>query len=143
MFFEGRIETMFQSLCRHFGLDTCTAPNEVRCKCTAEERRLLDRQLNQREINMTDLYTLSPQEIIFYGVIWCGDCRRARQVFAEKNINFVDVDIDQDTKATEFVKQLNHGYRSVPTIVFPDGSHLTEPDTLTLARKLDNLERAA
>jgi mycoredoxin len=92
---------------------------------------------------MTDLYTLSPQEIIFYGVSWCGDCRRARQVFAEKNIQFVDVDIDRDAKAAEFVKQVNHGNRSVPTIVFPDGSHLTEPDTLTLVKKLESLEQAA
>jgi mycoredoxin len=92
---------------------------------------------------MTDLYTLSPQEIIFYGVSWCGDCRRARQVFAEKSIKFVDVDIDRDAKAVEFVKQLNRGNRSVPTIIFPDGTSLTEPDTLTLARKLDSLERAA
>jgi mycoredoxin len=92
---------------------------------------------------MTDLYTLTPQEIIFYGVSWCGDCRRARQVFAEKNLKFVDVEIDRDAKAVEFIKELNRGYRSVPTIVFPDGSHLTEPDTLTLGKKLDSLERTA
>lgn len=92
---------------------------------------------------MTDLYTLAPQEIILYGVSWCGDCRRARQVFTEKNIPFVDVDIDRDPKATEFVKQINGGFRSAPTIIFPDGSHLTEPDALTLARKLESLERAA
>ena len=92
---------------------------------------------------MSDLYTLSPDAIIFYGVSWCGDCRRARQVFTGKNVKFVDIDIDQDEKAAEFVKQLNHGNRSVPTIVFPDGTSLTEPDTLALARKLDSLERAA
>ena len=92
---------------------------------------------------MTDLYTLLPQEIIFYGVSWCGDCRRARQIFADKNIKFIDIDVDQDQKAAEFVKQLNGGFRSVPTIIFPDGTSLTEPDVLTLARKLDSLELAA
>jgi len=88
---------------------------------------------------MTDLYTLTPQEIIFYGVTWCGDCRRARQVFADKKINYIDVDIDRDSKAAEFVKQVNRGNRSVPTIIFPDGASLTEPDTLSLSRKLDSL----
>jgi len=92
---------------------------------------------------MTELYTLSPQEIIFYGVSWCGDCHRARQILTEKSISFVDVDIDRDSQATEFVKSINRGYRSVPTIVFPDGSSLTEPDTLTLSRKLESLEPAA
>ncbi len=92
---------------------------------------------------MTNLYTLSPQAIIFYGVSWCGDCRRARQVFLQKGIPFIEVDIDQDSQAAEFIKGLNHGNRSVPTIVFPDGSHLTEPSTLALGKKLDNLEPAA
>ena len=92
---------------------------------------------------MTELYSLSPDQIVLYGVVWCGDCRRARQILAEKMIPYLDIDIEQDPKAAEFVKHLNLGYRSVPTIIFPDGSHLTEPDTLTLTRKLDNLERAA
>jgi mycoredoxin len=92
---------------------------------------------------LAELYNNTPQEIIFYGVSWCGDCRRARQVFAGKNVKFVDVDIDQDAKADEFVKELNHGNRSVPTIVFPDGSHLTEPDSTTLAHKLDNFKQTA
>lgn len=92
---------------------------------------------------MTDLYTLSPDIITFYGVSWCGDCRRARQVFADKQVKFIDIDIDKDSKAAEFVKQLNHGNRSVPTIVFPDGAHLTEPDTLTLGKKLDGYKQTA
>ena len=85
---------------------------------------------------MSELYTLSPQEIIFYGVSWCGDCRRARQVLTEKSILFVDVDVDQDSKAAEFVKSINRGYRSVPTIVFPDGSMLVEPSNAELSHKL-------
>jgi mycoredoxin len=31
---------------------------------------------------------------------------------------------------------LNNGNRSVPTIIFPDGSVLTEPSTSALAQKL-------
>jgi mycoredoxin len=86
---------------------------------------------------MPDLYTLSPEQIVLYGVSWCGDCRRARQVFAENNINYLDIDIDQDEKASEFVRQQNRGSRSVPTIIFPDGSTLTEPDRPTLIHKLE------
>jgi mycoredoxin len=92
---------------------------------------------------MTNLYTLTPQEIIFYGVSWCGDCRRARQVFAEKQVNFVDIDIDKDTQAAEFVMSINRGNCSVPTIIFPDGSHLTEPGALALGKKLDEFKQTA
>jgi mycoredoxin len=89
------------------------------------------------------LYSLSPAKIILYGVSWCGDCRRARQIFTEKNVEFVDLDIEQDEKATEFVKQLNRGNKSVPTIVFPDGTKLTEPDSATLSRKLESYKQTA
>jgi mycoredoxin len=92
---------------------------------------------------MTDLYNLSPSQIIFYGTAWCGDCRRARQIFAAKNVPFVEVDIDQDGKAVEFVKQLNRGFRSVPAIVFPDGAVLIEPDSATLSKKLESLGQTA
>ena len=50
---------------------------------------------------------------------------------------YLDIDIEQDPKAAEFVKQQNGGFQSVPTIIFPDGSSLTEPDRTTLANKLE------
>lgn len=92
---------------------------------------------------MPTLYTLNPDGIILYGVAWCGDCRRAKQLLAEKSIQYTDIDIDQDTKAVEFVKSVNRGFRSVPTIVFPDGTSLTEPDSTTLAAKLEAYQQTA
>ena len=92
---------------------------------------------------MGDLYTLQPTQIVLYGVSWCGDCRRARRVFAEMKVSHLDIDIDADKNAEAFVKQINRGSRSVPTIVFPDGSTLTEPDNATLANKLAAIQPAA
>lgn len=86
---------------------------------------------------MTNLYTLQPAQIVLYGVSWCGDCRRARQIFSQMNVPYLDIDIDADKQAEAFVKQVNRGNRSVPTIVFPDGSTLTEPDNVSLSNKLN------
>lgn len=86
---------------------------------------------------MNDLYTSQPTQIVLYGTSWCGDCRRARQIFAQMNVPYLDIDIDADQQAAAFVKQLNRGNRSVPTIVFPDGSTLTEPDNVSLSKKLN------
>lgn len=86
----------------------------------------------------TNLYSKSPTQIVLYGVRWCGDCRRARQVLTEKNILFLDIDIEEDLQAAEFVRLHNKGFQSVPTIVFPDGTILTEPDRPTLTQKLDS-----
>lgn len=87
----------------------------------------------------TDLYTRNPGAIVFYGTSWCGGCRRARRIFSQVNTHYVEIDIDADEQAEAFVKELNRGYRSVPTIVFPDGSVLTEPDDDTLVEKLKGL----
>ena len=76
---------------------------------------------------MSDLYILNPSQIVMYSVAWCPDCRRARTFFEEHNIPYLEVDVDRDAQAATFVKDLNRGFRSVPTIVFPDGSVLTEP----------------
>jgi glutaredoxin-like protein len=75
-------------------------------------------------------------EIILYGTDWCGGSRRARQFFDQHNIPYQWVNIDEDDAAARYVQSLNHGNRSVPTIVWPDGSRLVEPSTVQLAQKL-------
>jgi thioredoxin reductase (NADPH) len=52
------------------------------------------------------------------------------------------VDLDQHPEATEILESYNDGSRSIPTIIFPDGSHLTEPGNDELAEKL-GLSRSA
>lgn len=71
-----------------------------------------------------------------YGTSWCGDTRRARSVFEQNGIEYTWIDIDKDPEARKFVEQTNNGFRSVPTIVFPDGSILVEPSEIKLRQKL-------
>lgn len=77
-----------------------------------------------------------PDVIVVYGTSWCGDSRRARRVMDENQIAYTWVDIDKDLEARKYVESVNRGYRSVPTIVFPDGSMLVEPNTSELKTKL-------
>jgi mycoredoxin len=70
-----------------------------------------------------------------YSVEWCPDCRRAKFFFKRKKIEVLEVDVNVDNKAADFVKELNHGNRSVPTIIFPDGSMMVEPSTEELEAK--------
>jgi mycoredoxin len=65
---------------------------------------------------------MTENEIIVYGTTWCGDCIRVRRFFENNNITYLWVDIDQDKRGEEFVFSTNRGMRSVPTIVFADGS---------------------
>ncbi len=75
-------------------------------------------------------------QIVVYSTVWCPDCKRAKRFFAEQRVPYVNVNIEHDAGAMAFVEQVNHGMRSIPTIVFPDGSILVEPSNAQLAEKL-------
>ncbi|MBI5031870.1 MAG: FAD-dependent oxidoreductase [Chloroflexi bacterium] len=74
--------------------------------------------------------------IMVYGATWCPDCTRAKQFFGEHRVQYRWVDIEQDSEAMTYVEEVNHGMRSIPTIIFPDGSILVEPSNAQLAEKL-------
>lgn len=76
--------------------------------------------------------------IRMYTTNWCSDCFRAKKIFQSMNLTYEEIDITNDEDATELVIRLNNGNRSVPTIVFPDGTILTEPSTVTLVQKLQS-----
>jgi mycoredoxin len=75
-----------------------------------------------------------------YGTSWCPDCARAKQVLARQNVAYDWIDIEKDQEAAAYVQKVNGGYKSVPTILFPDGSTLVEPDNATLLKKLESMK---
>lgn len=80
---------------------------------------------------------MSDQEILLvYGTNWCPDCTRAKNVLQRLNIEYKWVDTDADQTAKDYIRNVNGGFCSVPTIIFPDGSHLTEPSDAELAHKV-------
>jgi len=83
-----------------------------------------------------DLYTRNPDGIVFYGAAWCPDCQRARDWLKRNGFTWTDVDVDSDPRAAEFVRQVNAGNRSVPTICLPGSDPLVEPSDAELASRL-------
>ncbi len=75
--------------------------------------------------------------ILFYGTPWCPDCIRSKSVLDTYNVEYQFIDISSDPNAAKRVEEINKGYRSVPTLVFSDGSVLVEPDPDTLVKKLN------
>ena len=82
---------------------------------------------------------MSNQQITVYGTSWCGDCRRALRVLDLHQASYQYVNIESDDSARSYVEQVNRGFQSVPTIVFPDGSVLVEPSSSALTQKLAGL----
>lgn len=79
---------------------------------------------------------MTDPKIVLYGSDWCGDCRRAKRFFDKNGIAFRWVDIERDKQAEQYVLQVNRGMRSIPTILFEDGSILVEPSTADLTKKM-------
>ncbi|WP_299024581.1 glutaredoxin domain-containing protein [uncultured Thermanaerothrix sp.] len=77
-----------------------------------------------------------PTIITLYGTTWCYGSRQARALLDQEGIPYHWIDIDRDLEARRVVEIINEGFRSVPTLVFPDGSVLVEPDLETLAAHL-------
>jgi mycoredoxin len=75
-------------------------------------------------------------QIVVYSTEWCADCRRARRVLDRLGARYRWIDVDLDDDAAEKVMRINHGLRVVPTILFPDGTIMTEPSDAELAAKL-------
>ncbi len=78
--------------------------------------------------------------ITVYGADWCGDCRRSKRFLDENKVSYDYIDVEVTEGAADKVIELNGGMRSIPVIVFPDGTHLTEPSDNALREKLETLK---
>jgi len=74
-----------------------------------------------------------------YSADWCGDCRRSKRLLEELNVEYTIIDVDADLSAAEKVIEINGGNKSIPVLVFKDGTHLTEPSDIDLKAKLQSL----
>ena len=62
-----------------------------------------------------------------YTTVWCGYCQRLKAQMTREGISFEEIDIENDPEAAAFVESVNGGNQTVPTLVFPDGTALTNP----------------
>jgi mycoredoxin len=79
-------------------------------------------------------------QIRMYGAEWCGDCRRSKRFLDSNSVSYEYIDVEADPSASEKVIEINGGQRSIPVILFPDGTHLTEPSDNDLKAKLESLK---
>ena len=78
-------------------------------------------------------------QITMYGAAWCGDCRRSKAFLDGKAVEYNYIDVEADESASDKVIEINGGQRSIPVILFPDGTHMTEPSDKDLEAKLQAL----
>ena len=80
-----------------------------------------------------------PDAVVVYGHPTCPGLGPVKGLLTQSKVKFEYVDIHQDSVAAARVRAINNGNESVPTLVFPDGSTLTEPTVGELKSKLESL----
>ncbi len=74
-----------------------------------------------------------------YTTRWCAFCRRLKGQLAREGVDIVEVDIEADPAAADLVMNVNGGNQTVPTVVFDDGSALTNPSATQVIERLQAL----
>ena len=88
---------------------------------------------------MTYSVDLTGQEFVMFSTDWCGYCKRLKRQLDEVGITFREINVEQEPDSADFVEQVNGGNRVVPTLLFSDGSSLTNPSVIAVKEKLASL----
>ena len=80
--------------------------------------------------------TTATDTVTMYSTPWCGYCHRLKSQMDSEGIDYQVVDIEQFPDAATIVERVNHGNQTVPTLVFADGSALTNPRVSEIKEKL-------
>lgn len=75
-------------------------------------------------------------QITLYSTPWCGYCHRLKSQLSREGIAYDEVDIEVHPEAADTVMKVNNGNQTVPTLVFSDGSALTNPSVGQVKEKL-------
>ncbi|GIH28346.1 NrdH-redoxin [Acrocarpospora phusangensis] len=71
-----------------------------------------------------------------YTTTWCGPCKRLKSQLTREGISYREIDIEREPEAAHFVMSVNNGNRTVPTVVFPDGTASTNPSVIEVKARL-------
>lgn len=77
--------------------------------------------------------------VTMYSTTWCGYCSRLKSQMDREGISYQVIDIDRDPSAAALVAQHNGGNKTVPTLVYPDGSAQTNPGLKDIKAKIASL----
>ncbi|GAA0207060.1 mycoredoxin [Cytobacillus oceanisediminis] len=76
-------------------------------------------------------------DFTLYSTPWCGYCHRLKSQLQREGItNFAEVDIETQPEAAAVVEKANNGNQTVPTLVFADGTALTNPSVAQVKAQL-------
>ena len=76
------------------------------------------------------------ESMTIYSTQWCGYCHRLMKQLDREGVGYAVVDIEQEAGAADYVMSVNGGNQTVPTVVFADGTALTNPSRAQVTAQL-------
>jgi mycoredoxin len=67
---------------------------------------------------------------------WCGYCKRLKSQLSRAGIDFREIDIEDHADGAAVVAHVNGGNLTVPTVLFRDGSALTNPSAAQVSSRV-------
>jgi mycoredoxin len=77
--------------------------------------------------------------VTMYSTTWCGYCQRLKSQMEREGISYQEINIEHDPAAADIVERVNGGNRTVPTLVFTDGTAMTNPSLIQVRDKVASL----
>ena len=74
--------------------------------------------------------------VTMFTTSWCGYCAQLKGALTRDGLSFTEVDIEANPGRAEFVEHVNGGNRTVPTVLFPDGTTATNPSLAEVRGRL-------
>ncbi len=84
-------------------------------------------------------YEAKPGKPTMFTTSWCGYCARLKGQLSRAGVEWDEVDIESHPDAADVVAAVNGGNQTVPTLLFSDGSAMTNPSASQVERKLAEL----
>lgn len=78
----------------------------------------------------------TPEKITLYTSSCCAHAISVQSFLSRNDVPIDLINIDGDGDARQRLITINDGYASVPTLIFPDGTKLTEPTLFEIREKL-------
>ena len=82
---------------------------------------------------------ITGSDFVMFSTDWCGYCKRLKSQLNESGISFREVNVEHEIQYAPFVELVNGGNRVVPTLLFADGSSLTNPSVIAVKEKMASL----
>jgi mycoredoxin len=76
------------------------------------------------------------EQPILFTTRWCGYCKRLKSQLSRAGIHFREIDIEDHADSAAVVAQVNDGDLTVPTVLFRDGSALTNPSAAQVGSRV-------